>query len=33
MSEKFVRINKYYYKNDMVGQTAVLIEKLRSTLR
>lgn len=27
MSEKFVRINNYYYKEDMVGQTAVLVEK------
>lgn len=27
MSETYVRINKYYYKEDMVGQTAVLVEK------
>lgn len=27
MSEKFVRINEYYYRDDMVGQTAVLVEK------
>lgn len=27
MSEIYVRINKYYYKEDMVGQTAVLVEK------
>ena len=28
MSETYVRINKYYYKDDMVGQTAVLVEKI-----
>ena len=27
MSETYVRINKYYYKEDMVGQTGVLVEK------
>lgn len=27
MSETYVRINKDYYKDDMVGQTAVLVEK------
>lgn len=27
MSKTYVRINKYYYKEGMVGQTAVLIEK------
>ena len=27
MSETYVRINKYYYKDDMVGQIAVLVEK------
>lgn len=26
MSEKYVRISKYYYRDDMVGQTAVLVE-------
>lgn len=23
MSEKFVRINKYYYRDDMVGHTVI----------
>lgn len=32
MSGKFVRINKYYYKDDMVGQTAVLVEKVSGAL-
>lgn len=32
MSEKFVRINKYYYIDDMVGQTAVLIDKASGAL-
>ena len=33
MSEKFVRITKYYYRDDMVGQTAVLVERsLKGTL-
>ena len=32
MSEKFVRINKYYYRDDMVGQTAVLVEKSTGAL-
>lgn len=27
MSEKYVRINKDYYRDDMVGQIAVLVEK------
>ena len=33
MSETYVRINKYYYKDDMVGQTAVLVEKASGALR
>lgn len=32
MSETYVRINKYYYKYDMVGQTAVLVEKASGAL-
>lgn len=32
MSETYVRINKYYYKDDMVGQTAVLVEKSSGAL-
>lgn len=32
MSETYVRINKYYYKEDMVGQTAVLVEKSSGAL-
>ena len=32
MSETYVRINKYYYKDDMVGQTAVLVEKASGAL-
>ena len=32
MSEKYVRINKYYYRDDMVGQTAVLVEKASGAL-
>lgn len=27
MSETYVRINKYYYQDEMAGQTAVLVEK------
>lgn len=27
MSKTYVRINEYYYKDDMVGQTAVLVKK------
>ena len=32
MSETYVRINNYYYKDDMVGQTAVLVEKASGAL-
>ncbi len=32
MSETYVRINKYYYNEDMVGQTAVLVEKASGAL-
>lgn len=32
MSETYVRINKYYYKDDMVGQTVVLVEKAAGAL-
>lgn len=32
MSETYVRINKYYYKDDMVGQTAVLVERRAGAL-
>lgn len=32
MSETYVRINKYYYREDMVGQTAVLVEKSSGAL-
>lgn len=32
MSKTYVRINKYYYKEDMVGQTAVLVEKSSGAL-
>ena len=32
MSEKYVRINKYYYRDDMVGQTVVLVEKASGAL-
>lgn len=32
MSETYVRINKYYYKEYMVGQTAVLVEKSSGAL-
>ena len=32
MSETYVRINKYYYRDDMVGQTAVLVEKASGAL-
>lgn len=32
MSETYVRINKDYYKDDMVGQTAVLVEKASGVL-
>lgn len=28
MSETYVKINDTYYKEDMVGQTAVLVEKV-----
>lgn len=32
MSETYVRINKYYYKEGMVGQTAVPVEKSSGAL-
>lgn len=32
MSKTYVRVNKYYYKDDMVGQTAVLVEKSSGAL-
>lgn len=32
MSEIYVRINKYYCQDDMVGQTAVLVEKASGAL-
>lgn len=32
MSETYVRINKYYYREDMVGQTAVLVNKSSGAL-
>lgn len=32
MSEKYVKIKDTYYKEDMVGQTAVLVEKSSGAL-
>lgn len=32
MSETYVRINKYYYQDEMVGQIAVLVEKSTGAL-
>ena len=32
MSETYVRINKYYYRDDMVGQIVVLVEKASGAL-
>lgn len=32
MSETYVRINKDYYREDMVGQTVVLVEKASGAL-
>ena len=32
MSKKYVRINKDYYRDDMVGQIAVLVEKSSGAL-
>lgn len=32
MSKTYVRINKYYYKENMVGQTAVLVENASGAL-
>lgn len=32
MSETYVRINKDYYRDDMVDQTAVLVEKSSGAL-
>lgn len=32
MGETYVRINKNYYKDDMVGQTVVQVEKASGAL-
>lgn len=32
MRETYVRINKYYYRDDMAGQTVVLVEKASGAL-
>lgn len=32
MSKTYVRINKYYYQDEMVGQTVVLVEKSTGAL-